>query len=64
MGDLGVKYTITVHLKLADKGACILAEIMENFDNFSILQDRLETKRERVDFHEIENKTFVIEKYQ
>jgi hypothetical protein len=36
MGHLGIKYTVTVDLVLADKGTSVFAEIMKHFDNISI----------------------------
>ena len=41
MSYLGIKYTVAVDTKLSHQGASILAEVMENFDNLSVLQDLL-----------------------
>lgn len=43
--------------ELSNKCACVLAEVMENFDDFAILKHLLKTMWERVYLGEIEDIT-------
>lgn len=55
VGDLCIKDTVTMNLKLANQCTGILAEIMKHFDNISVFQNRLQSELEWVNLQEIEN---------
>jgi hypothetical protein len=57
--NLSVEDTVTVDPVVPHKGARILAEIMENFDNVSIFENLLQSMRERVELSEIKDEAAV-----
>ena len=48
VGNLSIKDTITVHLKLANESASVLTEIMKNFDDLAVFQNLFECSGELV----------------
>ena len=48
VGNLGIKDTVAVHLKLANEGASVLTEIMKNFDDLAVFQNLFEWSGELV----------------
>jgi hypothetical protein len=53
MSYLSIKYAIAVDSVLPHQSAGVLAEVMENLNNLSVLQDLLQFRREWIDLGEI-----------
>jgi len=60
MSYLSVEYSLTVHSKLVHQGTKIFADIMDDFNNISILQNIFKAERKWVHFYQVNHKALAI----
>ena len=48
MGHLSIEHPFTVDVIVVDQSCCIFTEVMEDFDDGSVLQDALQSQLKRI----------------